>query len=168
MRRGSLLLILVLGGCDGEAQTDDLRLFMDEVRMRPGPAVAALPAFAAYEGFTYTASTRRDPFQRAADNGHEPGGWVFRPDARRAGNPLEGFDITAFSMVGSLSAKAGRYGLIKADGAVHRVGLGDYLGRDHGRVVAIEEGAIELVEILADGAGGWQQRTRRLLLAVRP
>jgi type IV pilus assembly protein PilP len=53
-----------------------------------------------------------------------------------------------------------------ADG-VHRVRIGEYMGRNHGRIVAITENAIEIVELVPDGADGWLERPRTLALQER-
>ncbi|MYE86633.1 MAG: pilus assembly protein PilP, partial [Gammaproteobacteria bacterium] len=41
---------------------------------------------------------------------------------------------------------------------------GDYVGQNHGRIQRIGEAAIEFVEILPDGGGGWVERNRTLAL----
>lgn len=51
------------------------------------------------------------------------------------------------------------FALLRASSKVHRLTVGDYLGPDHGRVTAIHERSIELVELLPDGQGhGWNAR----------
>ena len=47
-----------------------------------------------------------------------------------------------------------------------RLAVGDYLGADHGRVVAIHEEQLELVELFPDGEGAWLERPRTLVLNV--
>ena len=55
---------------------------------------------------------------------------------------------------------------MRSDG-VHRVKIGDYLGTNHGKVVAISESQIDVVEIVTDGEGGWVERPRSLTLKER-
>jgi type IV pilus assembly protein PilP len=50
---------------------------------------------------------------------------------------------------------------------VHRVKVGDYLGRNHGRVVGIDEAKVDVIEIVPDGEGGWLERPRSLALRER-
>ncbi|EAA3799172.1 pilus assembly protein PilP, partial [Salmonella enterica subsp. enterica] len=45
--------------------------------------------------------------------------------------------------------------------------VGDYLGRNHGRVTAVDEAGINVVEIVPDGEGGWLERPRSLTLKER-
>ena len=57
--------------------------------------------------------------------------------------------------------------LIFGADSVHRVKVGDYLGRNHGRITGIEENRVDVVEIVPDGEGGWLERPRTLSLAER-
>ncbi|MDU2871619.1 MAG: type 4a pilus biogenesis lipoprotein PilP, partial [Pseudomonas aeruginosa] len=50
---------------------------------------------------------------------------------------------------------------------VHRVRVGDYLGRNDGKVVGISEGKIDVIEIVPDGEGNWLERPRSLTLKER-
>lgn len=54
------------------------------------------------------------------------------------------------------------FALVNGAGGVHRVRVGDYLGRNNGRIIAINEGKIDVVEIVPDGEGGWLERPRSL------
>jgi type IV pilus assembly protein PilP len=47
---------------------------------------------------------------------------------------------------------------------VHRVRVGNYLGQSDGRIVAIREDGLEIVELIPDGSGGWLERPARLAL----
>ncbi|QLF92895.1 pilus assembly protein PilP [Pseudomonas sp. ABC1] len=166
MKRVCLLTILLLAGCDEHAAKGDLSGFVAETLARPALPPEPLPVFSAYEGFTYTAAALRHPFQAIQGDGQ--GDSLDFPGNGQPRGLLEGADIARFTMVGWLSGRTGRYGLAKGEGGVHRVGVGDYLGTSRGRVVAIEEASIELLEVVPDGEGGWHERPRRLVLAVRP
>ena len=83
-----------------------------------------------------------------------------RPDEKRVRQYLEGFNIEVFEMVGTLSNQEGMYALVRGAGGVHRVRVGDYLGRNHGRIVKINEASVDVVEIVPDGEGGWEQITK--------
>jgi type IV pilus assembly protein PilP len=84
-----------------------------------------------------------------------------KPDANRVKQFLEQFSVGQLQMVGTLSQRANVYGLIEdANGGVHRVRAGDYMGTDHGRILGINDHEIEMIEIVADGTGGWIERTR--------
>ena len=50
------------------------------------------------------------------------------------------------------------------DGVVHRVSVNDYMGKNHGQIVAIENTEIGLTELINNGSGGWLQREASLAL----
>jgi len=42
---------------------------------------------------------------------------------------------------------------------VHRVRVGNYVGQNDGRIVAIDDAEIRVVEIIPDGIGGYMERS---------
>ncbi len=164
-----MLAALVLSGCGG-SDCSDLQVFMEETRARPAGKIEPLPRFKPYEAFTYSATSLRSPFQppiRIDLTQRQKGSQDIRPDENRVRQFLEGFNIEGFDMVGILSNQQGMQALIRGAGSVHRVKIGDYLGRNHGRITSIEEGRIDVVEIVPDGEGGWLERPRTLSLPER-
>ena len=70
------------------------------------------------------------------------------------------------AMVGTLDLGGETYGLVQtADGLIHRVVPGNYLGQNDGRIVAITDSEIELVEIISDGIGGYIERDAAISLS---
>lgn len=164
-----LLGAILLTGCSGN-DFNDLQVFMEETRARPAGRIEPLPEVRPYEAFTYSASSLRSPFMppvRIDLAQRERGSQDIQPDEDRARQFLEGFNIEAFEMVGVLSNQQGMQALIRGAGSVHRVKVGDYLGRNHGQIMSIEEGRLDVVEIVPDGDGGWLQRPRTLSLPER-
>lgn len=164
------LLSLGLVGCDSSSGFADLQEFMDEVRARPKGSIEPMPQEVVYEPFTYMAAALRSPFQppvKIEFSKREQGSKNIKPDETRVKQFLEGFNIDSFVMVGTLSNDAGTYALIRGGNGVHRVRIGDYLGSNHGQVVAINGGGVEVIEIVSDGDGGWLERPRTLALQER-
>jgi len=164
------LTLAVLSGCSGSSDFNDLQQYMDEVRTKPKGTIELLPAFIPYEAFTYSAAALRHPFQPPVKLDlaqRQRGSKDIQPDESRVKQFLEGFNIENFTMVGTLANGGGRYALIKGGDGVHRVKIGDYLGRNHGRIVEISEAAVDVVEIVPDGEGGWLERPRSLTLKER-
>lgn len=165
-----VLLCLVVLGCDSNHQVADLQRFMDEVKARPKGAIEPMPKEEVYEPFTYMAAAFRSPFQppvKVETSRHEKSNKNIKPDETRVRQFLEGFNVESFVMVGTLSNEQGSYALIRGGDGVHRIRMGDYLGGNHGRVIAITASSIELVEIVSDGDGGWLERPRTLVLQER-
>jgi len=163
----SLLAATLLSGC-ADNDFSDLKSYMDEVKARPKSRIPPLPTIKTVAPFAYQASVMRSPFEppvvvrRVAKQAGEPG---VRPDLNRVKQNLEQFPIAQLAMVGTLSQSGTRYALVRDfEGVVHRVRKGDYMGTDHGNVVSLSEVAIELLEIVSDGTGGWVQRERTVAL----
>lgn len=164
------VLSLGLVGCDSSGSFADLQTFMDEVRARPKGAIEPMPKEVIYEPFTYVAAALRSPFQPPVKIdfvSQQKGNADVQPDETRVKQFLEGFNIESFVMVGTLSNEAGVYALIRGGDGVHRIRMGDYIGGNHGRVVAITAAGVEIIEIVSDGDGGWLERPRTLALQER-
>ena len=168
----SLVLIgfmALLSGC-GNGDFDDLKAYMDGVKARPRGTIEPIPKFAPYEPFTYQASALRSPFQPPVkiDLAHrQKGAKQVKPDPTRVKQFLEGFNIEQFEMVGTLANETGKFALMKGAGGVYRMKVGDYLGRNEGRIVSITDSQVDVVEIVPDGEGGWLERPRTITLKER-
>lgn len=162
--------VLLLSGCGADRDFADLQIYMDEVRAKPKGSIEPLPTFLPYEAFTYSAASLRHPFQPPMKLDlaqRQKGSKDVRPDETRIKQFLEEFNIENFVMVGTLTNDAGMQALIRGGDGVHRVKVGDYLGRNHGRIVEISEAEVDVLEIVPDGDGGWLERPRSLTLKER-
>ena len=128
-----------------------------------GQAAAPRPEFAMAADFAQQAAAKRNPFEPAAAG--EAGasrsvGDGVAPDPNRPTHPLEAVGLEGLIWVGSISQGTRRRALLQdATGRLHLVAVGDYLGRNHGRVRHIDEADAELVlvELVADSLGGWRE-----------
>lgn len=162
-----LLVVTGLTACSGA--NDDLEQYIDAVKARPGGRIEPLPEITPYEVFLYKADAEgfRSPFvpdapQAAA--GAAAGST--RPDPERSREFLEQFSLDTLQMVGTLELGGTNYGLVQtADGLIHRVIPGNYMGQNDGRIVAVNESEIELIEIISDGIGGYVEREAAVGLA---
>lgn len=172
-RRSTLALVaagLVLSGCGG-GNNADLKQFIEDTKRRPAGAIEPLPSFRPYEAFTYSSSTERSPFEppvKALDLYYGSGNNDIQPDLTRRKEYLEEFPLESLRMVGTLELDATLWALIDdRQGGIHRVRNGNYIGRDHGKVVATTPGQLTVVEIVSDGLDGWVERPRTLELSVQ-
>ena len=121
---------------------------------------------------TYSSAEAVDPFQpffvappepaedesQTADNG-------IQPDRNRNREELEAHPLDALRMMGTLEQEGETWGIVRApDAVIHRVKVGNYLGKNHGKIVDISEETIALTEIVPDGQGGWVERDASLAL----
>ena len=161
-----ILLTLVAVGCSGERTFKDLDQFMAETRARPGGKIEPMPVLKVYEVFKYSAMALRSPFEPPTNvvvknaSGKSAG----KPDENRPKQVLESKNFVSLSMVGSLDRRGVRSALIGDDEGIYRVEVGDYLGKNHGRIVSIEEYRTDVTEVVPDGDGGWIERPRILPL----
>lgn len=160
-----LASMTALSGCTGDM--NDLRQYVEETKSKYQGSVEPLPQFQPYQSHTYSASSYRAPFDKpaaaqeqevVANNGPAP-------DVQRRKEPLEFFPLDALLMVGTLEQKGEVWGLVKdPEGTIHRVQPGNHMGQNFGEVIRIEDGSIDLLEIIPDGLGAWIEREASLTL----
>lgn len=162
------LMSLVLVACQRNDNLGDLQAFVDEVKSRPGEPVEPVPEFVPYEGFVYSAASLRSPFDIPLVIDNESTAVLSQdvePDFERIREPLESQALSEMSMVGMLVRNGSYEALIEdAFGEVHRVGVGNYLGRNHGRIENISNTQLNIIEIVPSGSGGWVERPQTLTL----
>ena len=155
-------LAAVLAGCDNVPNTDELHDYLRAVQARPGRMLEPLPRMWVAPVFTYDTMALRSPFQALPE--FESGRWQVSlltegPDQYRVRTHLETIDLEQFEMVGTLSNEHGANALLRANGLVHRLKVGDYLGRNNGQVASINRAHVEVFEVISDGQGGWLERS---------
>jgi type IV pilus assembly protein PilP len=159
----AVAVLATVAGCSDD--TDELRAKIAEIKARPGGRIDPLPEVKPYETFAYPASDERSPFEPGMP-ASATGPNAIRPDSSRPREFLEQFSLDTLRMVGTLKLQGRIYGLVQTkDGLVHRVLPGNHLGQSDGRITAIEEGKISLIEIVPDGMGGFVERPAALGLS---
>ena len=161
-------LLALVAGCSPNKDYSDLEAFMDEVDSRPRGRIEPLPPIETVPPFKYAVSNKRSPFEppvvvKRVDRRSGP---QVTPDFNRVKQYLEQFPVAQLSMVGTLAQSGTTFALIQdAQGMVHRVQQGDFMGNDHGKIQVVSDTSIELIEIVPDGTGGWVERSRSIALA---
>jgi type IV pilus assembly protein PilP len=180
----ALAVCVPLVGCGGGSDAD-LRSYVAEVKTRPGSPIEDLPPIAPYVVYTYPCDgvvACTDPFEpffleppNPCATPDAPGcGPVAKgdgpsPDFDRNREELESFPLDSLRMRGTLE-KGDQFWAILSDGPganaiIHRVQVGNYIGQNHGKIIEITEDKIEVLEIIPDGRGGWEERNAELALA---
>lgn len=139
----------------------DVYAYIEDAKTKYVGSVQPIPQFEPYESFAYSAFDLRDPFtpNENIDDDATADANSLRPDSDRPREPLEAFPLDTLAMVGTLEQKNNYWGLITdPQNIVHRVQPGDYLGQNEGRITAISETDINLIEIIPDGIGGYIER----------
>jgi type IV pilus assembly protein PilP len=71
-------------------------------------------------------------------------------------------------MVGTIGSGNSLEGLIKdTEGTIHRVHRGNYMGQNNGKIAAVAEDHIDLVELIPNGSGGWMKRQASIALGEK-
>lgn len=162
---GMGLLLTACGGRD----FSDLDAFMADKRARPGGIIAPIPTFKAYEAFAYSATAMRSPFDQpieVREITQLQAISAIKPDENRAKEFLEQYTFDSLQMVGGLARAGVDWVLIRdPEGGIHRVTLGHFIGRNHGRIIELAETYVAVIEIVSDGTeNGWVERPRTIKL----
>jgi len=159
-------LALGLAACSDNM--DEMRAYIDEVKARPGGRIEPLPQIRPAPSYVYDAAERRSPFMpdtpqaRVASSPDAVQG----PDPNRPREYLEQYPLDTLRMVGTMNAEDATFGLLQtSDGLIHRVTVGNHVGQNYGRIMAISDSEIQLVEIIPDGIGSYLERPAAVALS---
>ncbi|HET6725495.1 MAG TPA: pilus assembly protein PilP [Gammaproteobacteria bacterium] len=157
----ALLATAALAGC-GHDMTD-LQQFVQNVEARPGPPIKPIPQIKPYETYTYADQMLRPPFVPAMPQQDTSN---LRPDQHRNKEYLERYPLDSLSMVGTIDMGGKRYALIRdKEGLVHHVTVGNYMGQNDGRILAVSSTGLILREIVPNGLGGYVKRETKIQLS---
>ena len=158
----------VISGC-ANPDLGELQTYVDAKKAEPPGRIDPIPEIKQITTFTYEADDRRDPFRPVESEEQQQTGVVesgISPDFNRRKEELEGYELDSIRMVGILEQQGVTWGLVSTkEGTIHRIKTGNYMGKNHGRIVQITEDRIQLNEIVQDGAGGYSERQASLALA---
>ncbi|MDD2723096.1 MAG: pilus assembly protein PilP [Methylovulum sp.] len=168
-----LFLLLIssslLSGC-GSNDIVDLKKYIEEVKARPKSAIEKLPEINMVDPFVFPVDTLRDPFKPLEEPETYQGGGMtvgngLKPDFTRRKEELEAFPLDGLKMAGTIVMKSKLWGLVKAsDKTIHRVQVGNYMGKNFGEIIRISTEKIELLEIVPDKPGTWREQQSYLAL----
>ena len=173
----ALVLSVLVGGCVSKDMTD-LENYTEQILAQPGGRIEPLPPIKPYERYLYQAqeSQLRDPFRSIFDIPVKPRG----PDdstnpeqlaltneiSTHNSEELERFELDSLRMVGVLEDPENLWGIVRdTDRTVHRVQVGNYVGRNFGKIINIQEDRIDIREIIKDSRGQLEERAAALALS---
>lgn len=160
-----LLLVLAVAGCTAEG--DDIQSWMNQQTRGMSGTVEPLPEMQTFPVVSYAAMAEVDPFRSSRIEPEARAAATGGPDLNRQREPLEAYPLESISMVGVLEQSGRRHALVRVDGALHQVRVGNYMGQNHGVIMEIADAAVVLTEIVEDMSGDWVERTSRLRLQER-
>ena len=153
---------------------------VQEILNTPPDHIEPLPEIKPYEGYAYKSAkaNARDPFnlfyektaEELATEGKDTGltDEMKREIENRNREELESFELDSLRMVGTLEDQNAQWGIVgDPAGTVHRVKVGNYMGRNIGKILNIFEDRIELREIIKNPDGRWEERQASIALAEK-
>jgi type IV pilus assembly protein PilP len=169
------VFVMVATGCVSY-DISDLEQYTKEVLARPGGRIEPIPEIKPYEAYTYKSgiSEARNPFQlfyvkTEEELAVEDSGLTAEMEKEikhRNREELEQYELDSLRMVGTLEDTGAQWGIIlDPTGTVHRIKVGNYLGKNVGKILNIYEDKIELREIIRNPLGQWEERPAAIALA---
>jgi len=162
----SLVAVVFIAGCGG-SRMNELDAYIDKINQRPPGPLEPLPEIPQVDTFLYDPGDRRDPFvmdDRTAQEALLVQNCGLKPDPLRPKQELEQYSLDSLRMVGTLEQYETRWALVASpDGILHRVKVGDYLGRNNGQITSISPEGIQLAELVSDGQC-WREQEASIAL----
>ena len=168
---------LALNGCFS-GDIDELQDYVDNTLAKQGSPVEPLPPIKSYVRYLYQGEIAglRDPFDPfffgntevdAADSIDKSIQSEYMNEVLTHNREeLEYYELDSLRMVGIVRDSETMWGIIRdQDGIVYRVSKGNYLGRNFGKILSIEEREISLREIIQDSNGRWNERPASISLS---
>lgn len=155
---GLFMLLLLLSGCGGSDPYQDLKAYMEKVKAQQakmassGKLGVSAPASVVYNGHL-----RRSPFSEEAQ---------LAGSAKPANtNPLQAYSLNMLRLLGTVTEKGATVAYITTpDNMVYRIQVGDIIGDHHGKVVSIQPGMVNVMELDTDNPDAKMQRIVSLKL----
>ena len=172
MTRFALVLLsaAALAGCG--AELGELQQWMDQQRKEAKPNVAPLQPPKKFDPQPYAAADAVEPFSTqklavALKRDERAPSSLLAGELKRRKEPLEAYPLDSMNMVGSVNKQGRPFALLRVDGLLYQVKVGDYLGQNYGRVLRISDNEMVLREVVQDAAGEWIERNSALQLLER-
>jgi type IV pilus assembly protein PilP len=167
--RGAVLMVAVgmLAACGTDQE--ELQTWMEQQKREVKPSVDPLVPPKRFDPAPYKNAQAVEPFSTqklsvALKQEARAPNSLLSAELNRRKDPLEAHTLDGMSMVGSVTKQGKPFALLRVDGLLYQVKLGDYLGQNYGKITKITETEIALREVVQDAAGEWIERTGTLQL----
>ena len=156
---------LLLLGCAAD-EHQDIRQWMREEAKGMRGKVTPLPEISAFPVVAYETETLTSPFVPGKIVTLEAVADKSTPDRTRPQQPLEIFPIEDLKVVGIIMAGTVPYALIQTPppNKPKHVRVGEYMGRSFGKITAITQQGITVLETVKDVNGAWVEQEKMLMV----
>lgn len=173
---GMAFVVLLLAGCASQDMSD-LEGQVAEILQKPPDRLKPLPEVQPYRAYAYASGKAgaRDPYiifffrglqktgEAVAESGLTPE--LAREIKDRNREDLEQFELDSLRMLGFLRNEEDFWGIVSdPEGVVHPVTVGNYVGKNFGKVTEVAEDKIVLRELVKDSSGRWEERAAQLAI----
>jgi type IV pilus assembly protein PilP len=160
-----LLLPLLLLGCASEEHQDLRQWMRDEAKGMKGK-VAPLPEITAFPVVSYETEMLTPPFAAGKIVTLEVAADKSAPDRTRPQQPLEIFPLEDLKVTGVIMAGTIPFALIQTPppNKPKHVRVGEYMGRNFGKITAITREGITVLESVKDANGAWVAQEKLLIV----
>ncbi|MEI6898009.1 MAG: pilus assembly protein PilP [Psychromonas sp.] len=163
-----LLVSFALFSCV-EIEMDDLKDFVAEAKSKEYPINDKVPKLKKIDALLFMGKEESNPFSEPLMNvvplTIDPPQRCLKPNFLRKKGVLEKHALDHLLMRGTLLVNNQLWALVQTpSGEVHKVKHDYYLGLQHGKVLAITQVKIELLELVPDRKGCWQARVTQMTL----
>lgn len=138
--------VFLLQGCFiFDDEVNQARSKIEEIKSRSAENVTPPPKMKEFAALTYSGIGELDPFdpkRMITEIVHK------KCDEKRKAELLEEYPLEAMSAVGTLYQGGQKWVLIQSpdDGTVHKLGVGDHLGKNFGEITKIGDTEIDILE----------------------
>ncbi len=168
--------VLMLSAC-GNDDFSDLEIFIDETieESKINKGIPELEAMGIVDFFYFELNDSRDPFvpvekmEEAVEeeflDSPKKNYNGLKPDFSRIKEDLESFPLDSLKMVGTVKTDQ-LWGLVRSEEGIQKVKLGNYMGKNHGKITQISAMEIKLEEIVKEDeeSEGWVKKEAKLPL----
>ncbi len=170
-----LLTVLMLSACSDEGLSD-LEGFIEETieESKKNIGIPALDEMGTVDFFYFELDGSRDPFvpivqidEVIEDEINLPKKMTngIKPNFKRIKEDLESFPLEALKMVGTVKTDQ-LWGLVRSEEGIQKVKVGNYMGKNYGKITQISAMEIKLEEIIKedDASETWVKKEAKLPL----
>ena len=160
-----VLTALLLAGC-ASSEHDDLKEWMREQAKGMKGKVQPLPEITAFPAVAYEGEKLIPPFAAAKILTTDSANDKSAPDRDRARQPLENFALEDLKVMGVMFDGKTRYALIRTPppNKPKNVRVGEFVGQNFGKITAITDDGLTVLETVKDSNGTWVERETSILV----
>lgn len=154
-----LVLATLLSACGNQSQTELKEWMREEAKGMRGK-VPPLPEITPFPAVAYEGRSQIIPFSPQKVVATEAAAGKTLLDDDRPRQPLENFPLEDLRITGVIVRAGVQYALIAPplpNKPMH-VSVGDYMGRNMGRITLITTDAVTILETTKDNSGAWLER----------